>query len=231
MGPGCWKKDHLVQQESVPFSKRKWLHKNGWFFNGTCKSIRHTIILWECDGNVNQYNHYNQQNQDRCLLGCFFGEVGVRLCPLQSYPPKNCQAKFYGLIEKIKQVGVNTTFLWPHFWWGVAVVGGAVVKIHNGFMFGLSRRCFPLLSHHDTVTHRRKTILAHRFLVWKGCQLASLNFIESNSLSILIPQNWLFWGPYPCYTGSIPSIGGSQLILRAYTFIEVHWPDNLVLLT
>ena len=75
---------------------------------------------------------------------------------------------------------------------GVAVVGGAVVKIHNGFMFGLSRLCFPLLSHHDTVTHRRKNTLAQRFLVRKGCQLASLNFIESNSLSILTPQNWLF---------------------------------------
>ena len=35
----------------------------------------------------------------------------------------------------------------------------------------------------------------------------------SLTLSILTPQNWLFWGPYPCYTGSNRSIGGSQLIL------------------
>ncbi len=30
------------------------------------------------------------------------------------------------------------------------------------------------------------------------------------SLRILTPQNWLFWGPNPCYRGSNPSIGGSN---------------------
>ena len=34
------------------------------------------------------------------------------------------------------------------------------------------------------------------------------------TLSIRTPQNWLFWGPYPCYTGSNPSIGGSKKNLR-----------------
>ena len=28
----------------------------------------------------------------------------------------------------------------------------------------------------------------------------------------LEPQNWLFWGPWPCYTGSNPSIGGSKIL-------------------
>ena len=32
-------------------------------------------------------------------------------------------------------------------------------------------------------------------------------------------QNSLFWGPYPCYTGSNPSIGGSKILrVGKYTF-------------
>ena len=48
---------------------------------------------------------------------------------------------------------------------------------------------------------------------WKSktIKLGPLRLLIFNpSLSILTPQNWLFWGPNPYYTGSNPSIGGSN---------------------
>lgn len=56
--------------------------------------------IHEFYGNVNQYNHYNQQNQGRCLLGCFFDEVGVRLCPSKATPQKIARPKVTALLRK-----------------------------------------------------------------------------------------------------------------------------------
>ena len=39
--------------------------------------------------------------------------------------------------------------------------------------------------------------------------------VNQPNLGSLNPQNWLFWGPYPCYIGSNPSIGGSKILREA----------------
>ena len=36
---------------------------------------------------------------------------------------------------------------------------------------------------------------------------------------IIDPQNWLFWGPYPCYTGSNPYIGESKILWALHIYI------------
>ena len=40
--------------------------------------------------------------------------------------------------------------------------------------------------------------------------LAQNSWTPKMNLPMLTPQNWIFWGPYPCYTSSNPSIGGSN---------------------